>query len=53
MQELVNQTGEAVPGAVFPRKSAAGDEFPPEMDAAARESGALETKVTRKAPETK
>lgn len=40
-------------GEIYPRTFAAGEECPPELEAAALDAGALEVKAAKKAPETK
>ena len=40
-------------GEIYPKTFQAGDECPPELEAAAQELGAIERKIVKKAPETK
>ena len=40
-------------GEIYPREIAAGEDCPPELEAAARDIGALAENKARKAPETK
>lgn len=40
-------------GEIYPREFAAGDDCPPELEAAAKSVGALEVKAEARAPENK
>ena len=57
MAKLAKPLFGAPNGEIYPRWIEAGEECPPELEAAAREIGALEVvqaiKAARKAPETK
>ena len=54
MAKLTKPLFGAPNGEIYPREIAAGEECPPELEAAAREIGALaEVKAMKKAPEVK
>ena len=53
MAKLTKAIFGVVAGEVYPREINAGEECPPELEAAAVEAGALEVKAQKKAPESK
>jgi hypothetical protein len=53
MAKLTKALRGVVAGEIYPREILAGDDCPPELEAAAREIGALAENKARKAPETK
>lgn len=53
MAKLTKDIFGVVDGEVYPKIIPAGEECPPELEAAAREIGALEGKAIKGAPENK